>query len=96
MLRQTWLGVNNAEAATYGFATSIGPTTGTQDFANSTPTAAGSLTFSFVPLTFQATLGQVAQMAPVPTLSQLALLALGLMLTALAAYVLRGRMPLKR
>jgi hypothetical protein len=93
---QTWLGVNNGLAATYGLATSIGPTTGTQDFANSTPTAAGSLTFTSVPLTFQATLGQVAQIAPVPTLSQLALLALGLMLTALAAYVLRGRMPLKR
>ncbi len=93
---QTWIGVNNAQAATYGLATSIGPTTGTQDFANSTPTAAGSLTFTSVPLTFQATLGQVAQIALVPTLSQLALLALGLMLTALAAYVLRGRMPLKR
>jgi len=96
VLGQTWLGVDNGQAATYGLATSIGPTTGTQDFANSTPTAAGSLTFTSVPLTFQATLGQVAQIAPVPTLSQLALLVLGLMLTALAAYVLRGRMPLKR
>ncbi len=95
-LGQTWIGVNNAQAATYGLATSIGPTTGTQDFANSTPTAAGSLTFTSVPLTFQATLGEVAQIAPVPTLNQLALLALGLMLITLAAYVLRGRMPLKR
>jgi hypothetical protein len=89
---QTWLGVSNGQAATYGLATSIGPTTGTQDFANSTPTAAGSLTFTSVPLTFQATLGQVAQISTVPTLSHLALVALGLMLTASAAYFLRGRM----
>ena len=93
---ETWIGVDDAQAATYGLATAIGPATGTQDFASSTPTAAGSLTFTSVPLTFQATPGQVAQRAPVPTLSQLALLALGLMLVALAACVLRGRIPLKR
>jgi len=54
----------------------------------SVPTTSGTLTFTAVPLTFQATLGQVG---PIPTLSQWVLLLLGSVLAAVGIFFLRGR-----
>jgi len=86
-----WLNQSNALAATYGLITSLGPTTGTQFLGGSVPTTSGTLTFTAVPLTFQATLGQAATISTIPTLSQWALLLLGLVLTATALFFLRRK-----
>ncbi len=86
-----WIDQDNALAATYGLATSLGPTTGTAFGGGNTivPTTGGPLQFSADPLTFQATLGAAAAVTAVPTLGQFELLLLGLVLTALAAFLLR-------
>jgi hypothetical protein len=83
-----WLDQNNPLAAGYNLTTSLGPTTGTQFAGGSVPTTSGTLTFTAVPLTFQATLGQVG---PIPTLSQWVLLLLGSVLAAVGIFFLRGR-----
>jgi IPTL-CTERM motif len=83
-----YLDVTNPLAATYGLVTSLGPSTGVQAFAGSVNTTSGILTFTSVPLTFQATL---SANAPVPTLSQWALLLLVLALATVAAIFLRRR-----
>jgi IPTL-CTERM motif len=83
-----WLDVTNALAATYGLVTSIGPTTGVQLTGGSVATTAGTLTFTAVPPTFQATLGVAA---PVPTLSQWVLILLGVSLACMAVFILRRR-----
>ncbi len=84
-----WLDEGNPQAATYGLTTSIGPTTGTAGLVGSVNTTAGVLHLTAGPATFQATLGQT-QAAPIPTLSPWTLLLLGLVLTAVAAFFLRG------
>jgi hypothetical protein len=54
-----WVVESNPLAATYGIITALGPATGTQLAGGSLPTTAGTLTFTAVPLTFQATLSTV-------------------------------------
>jgi hypothetical protein len=83
-----YLDVTNPLAASYGLVTSIGPTSGVQAFAGGVNTTAGILTFTSVPLTFQAAL---ATATPLPTLSQWGLLLLALALGAVAAFFLRRR-----
>jgi hypothetical protein len=50
----------NNLAAIYGLITSLGPTTGAQFAGGSIPTTSGTLTFTTVPLTFQATLSSLS------------------------------------
>ncbi len=90
-----WLDVTNALASTYGLVTAIGPSTGTPFVGGSIPTTAGTLTLTVVPPTFQAILGTAAA-APIPTLNGWGLLLLGIVLTGVAAFFLRGRMRSSR
>lgn len=89
-----WLDVSDAQAVTYALVSNLAPTTGTQYGAGTADTTSGKLIFTAVPLTFQATLG--ASQAAIPTLSQWGLLVLVLVLTAAAAFFLRGPTSEKR
>jgi hypothetical protein len=93
-----WIDQDNALAATYALATSLGPTTGTTFGGGNAvvPTTGGPLQFSADPLTFQATLGAKAAVTPIPALGPLELLLLGLMLTVSAVFLLRQPTPPKR
>jgi hypothetical protein len=51
-----WWDESDPLAATYGLVTSLGPTTGTQGTGGSVATTSGTLTFTAIPLTVQATL----------------------------------------
>ena len=90
---ENWLDTRDPLAATYGLATAVGPSTGTQDFTSPVATAAGTLTFTTVPLTFTATLTTPAVAAPIPTLGLWELLLLAFILAGLGLYVVRGRHP---
>src|SRR5208282_840912 len=58
-LAAVWLGEVNPLTATYGLITPLGPTTGTQLTPGAVPTTSGTVTFTMVPLTFQATLSSL-------------------------------------
>jgi hypothetical protein len=59
-----WLDVADAQAATYGLVTAIGPSTGSTSVRGSVATTLGSLMFTTAPTTFQATLPPVVVSCP--------------------------------